>query len=119
MIKFVALLLISLSAFANTSYRVMGTLSVKSSLPQKFEMIVEDGKTGSLEIKNGKDLLTIEISPKMHNEEAVDLSFLIFSADGLKIKPRMITRLNHAGEVMMKDDKNVEVYRLTAKPTKI
>lgn len=112
MLKFIALFLISFSAFSSTSYHLTGTLVVKSAAPQKFEMIVEDGKTGTLELKKGKEVFTVEINPKKHNEELVDLSFFIFSNDGFKIKPRIITRLNHEGQVMVKDDKNVEVYRL-------
>lgn len=119
MIKFILLFMISFSAFSSTSFRVNATLIIKNASPQKFEMIVEEGKTGSLEGKKGKETLTFEVTPKKHNEDAVDLSFLIFSDDGFKIKARMITRLNHAGEVMVKDDKNVEVYRLTAIVQKI
>lgn len=77
-------------------------------------LIVKEGEKGKIEMKKGNETTTFEVTPKKHGDDSVDLTFFVSDTNGVSARPRIISRLNHTGELTVSDDFDNEIYKLSA-----
>ena len=114
MLKLLFVSLLSCSAFAGNAYRIKAEYSTKGSEPKQVMLIVKEGEKGTIETKKGSETSTFEVTPKKHDDDSVDLTFFFSESNGVTARPRIISKLNHTGEINVSDDFDNEIYKISA-----